>query len=275
MGHHPRTRTSKREIREYRKVFREKSKSNKNNTNKSEEKTIFLQQEIFEITLKRLHTLGNQKFGSSPFSQHFNRWLQTIETILDEFEKQSLINIDDQFREERKQILDTIKLQLEKHQQKEADIERQINNLSGTKNRLQQTNKDYLTKTTILKNQKATALKQLNRELEILKNEQDQIVKLKTGFFRGISKKEREEKEALAVQRYMDKQQEYEVIILHFKEKQKQLKEKFENKREPLLEDIKKHQKYVKEIENDTSLEERWFTCEALKDMLNNFLQRK
>jgi hypothetical protein len=268
-------------MREYSKAFREKDKQqlykqNRHTSKQSiEEKNVLPQQQIFETTLKRLHTLGNQKFGSTPFSEHFDRWLRTVETVLDEFETQIGISVDEQFVGERRHILETVKLQLENHQQQEIVSEAQINKLSGVKKRLQQANKEYLIKTLILREQKKATIKQLSKELEVLKEEQRQTVKLKTGFFRGISKKEREQREAWVVQRYIDKQQEFEIKTLEFKEKQKQLKEEIEGKREPLLEDVKSLQRCTKEMEEDSSLEERWFACESLKDTLNNFLQRK
>ncbi|MCL2642270.1 MAG: hypothetical protein FWD52_01965 [Candidatus Bathyarchaeota archaeon] len=279
MGYRPRTRSSKKITREYRKVFREKNKPVKQNSYDAkyvrEEKLVTSQQQVFEVTLKRLHTLGNQKFGSSPFSEHFDRWLRTVETVLDEFETHPNIKIDQQFTEERKQALETIKLQFGNYREKELTLEKQVNDLSNTKKRLQQINKEYLTKICVIREQKMVILRRLNNELEILKKEQDQIVKLKTGFFRGISKKEREQKEVMVVQRYVDKQHEFEVVALDFKEKQKRLKVECENKRDLLLEDEKDFQKCVKEMEEDSSLEERWLTCEVLKDVLNNFFQRK
>jgi hypothetical protein len=268
-------------MREYSKAFREKdkqqlSKQNRHTSKQSiEEKKVLSQQQVFEATLKRLHTVGNQKFGSSPFNEHFDRWLRTVETVLDEFETQLDISVDKQFEEERRRILETVKLQLENYRQQETVFEAQINSLSGAKKRLQQTNREYTVKTLILKERKSVVLKQLSKELEVLKKEQSQTVKLKTGFFRGISKKEREQREAWAVQRYLDKQQEFEVKTLEFKEKQKQLKEEIEGKREPLLEELKSLQRCTKGMEEDSSLEERWFACESLKDSLNNFLQRK
>ncbi|MCL2173212.1 MAG: hypothetical protein FWB84_06190 [Candidatus Bathyarchaeota archaeon] len=280
MGYQPRTRAPKKTAREYRKAFQEKSKKIVKQSRHvarqfGEEKTVLPQQQVFEITLKRLHTLGNQKFGSSPFSEHFDRWLRTVETVLDEFKIQSDIKVDEQFTKECKQILETIKLQFETYRQQEISLEIQINSLSGTKKCLEQVNKEYQVKSLVLREQKTAMLRQLSKELEVLKEEQNQIVKLKTGFFRGISKKEREQRENFAVQKYIDKQQEFEVKTIEFKEKQKQFREEFECKREFLLEDLKSLKRYTKEIEEDYSLEERWFTCESLKDVLNNFLQRK
>lgn len=280
MGYRSRTRASKRIIREYRKAFREKDKrltKEKRCGAKyvGEEQLLPSQQQVFEVTLKRLHTLGNQKFGSSPFSEHFDVWLQTVETVLDEFEAHPDINVDYPFIEERKHVLDAVKLQLETHRQQETAFEVQINSLSGAKERLQRANKEYLTESLVLRGQKMVTLRRLSKELEALKEEQNQTLKLKTGFFRGISKKEREQREALAVQKYIAKQQEFEVKTLEFKEKQKRLKEEFEGKREPLIEEVKSLKKYAKELEEDYSLEERWFACESLRDALNNFLQRK
>jgi len=279
MGYRPRIRTSKKTGWESKKTFQKKKRPNKclgkyDTKQVWEEKKTSLQQ-IFEITLKRLHTLGNQKFGSSPFCEHFDRWLLNVETVLNEFETQPNVNIDEQFTEERNQIFTTVKLQLENQRQKENSFEIQINNMSSTKKHLQQIKNEYLTKALMLKNKKNVAIKSLNKELETLKEDQNQIVKMKTGFFRGITKREREQKETFVMQRYSDKQKEIEIITLDFKEKQKQLREEYENKCIPLLEEIKNFQKCTKEMDTDNSLEERWFACEALNDSINNFLQRK
>ena len=278
MGYRTRTRTSKEVNREYRKVFQKKKRPNKRSdrydTKQLGEEKISSQQ-LFEITLKRLHTLGNQKFGSSPFYEHFDRWLLNVETVLDEFESQLDMNVDVQFTKERNQVVTAIKLQLENRRQQENSLEMQINSMPDAKNRLQQTKNEYLTKALMLKRQKIDREKRLNKELETLKKDQEQIVKMKTGFFRGITKKEREQRETIAIQRYSDKQQELEVTVLNFKEKQKQLREEYENKCIPLLVEVKAFQKCTIEMDMDNSLEERWFACEALMDTINNFFQRK
>ncbi|MCL2288283.1 MAG: hypothetical protein FWC33_03775 [Candidatus Bathyarchaeota archaeon] len=280
MGYRPRTHASKKTNREYKKDFQKKKQPNKRLSKQDtkqvwEEKPVSSYQQVFEITLKRLHTLGNQKFGSSPFSEHFNRWLLNVETVLKEFESQPDVNIDEQFTKEREQVVSAIKMQLENRRQQETKLEIQINSVPDSKNRLQQTKKEYLAKAVMLKNQKIITVKKLNKEMEKLKEEQHQIIKIKTGFFRGITKKEREQRETLAMQRYSDKQQELEVTVLDFKERQKRLREDYENKCVPLLEEIKNFQKCTKEMNEDNSLEERWFACEALSDAVNNFFQRK
>ena len=86
---------------------------------------------------------------------------------------------------------------------------------------------------------------------------------------------EREQKEIAVAQELNDKQTELEIFTLNLKAKQKQLREEYERRREPVLEQIKFFKKIIRELEADGSLEERWFACEALADSLNTFLQRK
>jgi phage host-nuclease inhibitor protein Gam len=98
---------------------------------------------------------------------------------------------------------------------------------------------------------------------------------MKTGFFHGISKKNRERKETVVVKELTDKQTELELVMLDFNVKQKELRAEYDRKREPVLEEIKKFRRIVQTMETDSSLEERWFACEALIDSINSFLQRK
>ena len=79
-----------------------------------------------------------------------------------------------------------------------------------------------------LKGQKNAALKCFNKEIDALKKEQDRIIKQKTGFFHGVSKKERERQEVDVVQRLSDKHAELELLVLDFREKLKQVREEFE-----------------------------------------------
>jgi hypothetical protein len=98
---------------------------------------------------------------------------------------------------------------------------------------------------------------------------------MKTGFFRGISKKDREQKELAAAQALSNAQRMLELAILDFTEERKSLRDEFENKREPLIHQIKDAQKKAESTEVDGSLEDRWFACEALADSINALLQRK
>lgn len=267
-------------IRDYRRSFHEKSKDKKRSNRRLsksllEEKQLVTEKNISEGTLKRLHTLGGQKFGTSPFSEHFKRWLDNVEAVLNEFESFPGMSVDDQYLRERSQALSVIKLQLENRTHREASLEKEIRNLTYCKNHLKQINNEYLAKVGAIRSQKNNTTKRLNKIIEGLKKEHDRVIRMKTGFFRGVSSKQREQKEILIAELLNNKQQDLEVILLNFKSAQKQIRDDYEKKREPFLEQAKVFQKRIKSIEEDGSLEERWFACEALIDAVNSFLQRK
>jgi hypothetical protein len=280
MGYQPRTRSPKGSIHEQKKPLREKGKDSKrihrrNGRPIREEKHTATEREVSELTLKQLHTLGGQKFGSSPFSQHFDRWLANVGAVVSEFELHPNMSADDQFVRECSQILFIVKLQLEDRRLKEASLDQEIRNLSGCRNRLEQINSEYVTLSRAIRIRKNAVVRPLNSLIVRLKRDQTKIIQMKTGFFRGVSRKSREQKEIAIVEELNDKQRELELVILDFIAQQKAVREEYERKRELVLEQIKCFRKITLIAETDGSLEERWFACEALIDAVNSFLQRK
>jgi hypothetical protein len=276
MGYQPRVKSSRGAVNSYKRPRRERRKESKRHGRPiQEEKHTATEREISEGTLKRLHILGGQKFGSSPFSEHFDRWLINVETVIGEFVSYPNMNVDEQFENESNNTFETIKLQLEDKRSKEATIDQEIKNLAYHKSLLGQIHADYLSSASALRAQKNSEIKILRRELESLKKEQAEVVKMKTGIFRGVSIREREQKEIAVAEKLSDKQTEVELVVLDLKAKQNHLREEYERRREPVIEEIKNYKKTIRELETDGSLEDRWFACEALIDSLNAFLQRK
>ena len=280
MGYQPRIKSPKGAVHGYKKPLREKRRDRKHLRKHIgrpilEEKQTASEREISDITLKRLHTLGIQKFGSSPFSEHFDRWLANVDAVLCEFKSNPNIDLDEQFVTECSQILSNIKHQLENIRRKEASLDQELNKLSDWRSRLKQINKEYAALTGSIKGQRNREIKRLYITIDHLKKDQDAVIRMKTGFFHGVSKKKREQKETTIMQELNDKQTELEVVMLDFSAKQKELRTEYDKKREPLLEEIKKFRRIIQVMETDGSLEERWFACEALIDAVNTFLQRK
>ena len=185
------------------------------------------------------------------------------------------VGIDDEFVRERTQTLSIIKQQLEDRHLKEALLEQEIKNLSGSKKSLEQIDTEYVTMIRAIKTRKNREAKRLYRIMDSLKLEQEKVIQMKTGFFRGISRKNREQKEIEIGQEIDTKQRELELVVLDFNGRQKELRDEYEIRREPMLEQIKKFKKLSQNLETDGSLEERWFACEALVDSVITFLQRK
>jgi hypothetical protein len=97
MGFQPRIRSRRTPNHEYTKPLREKRrpKQQKNKLVRQITQEDSTAQAVSQGTLKRLHNLGKQRFGSSPFSDHVDRWLANVLAVLSEFESDPNIMIDD------------------------------------------------------------------------------------------------------------------------------------------------------------------------------------
>ena len=280
MGYQPRKKLSRDAIHEYRKSLQEKSKNRKrirdsHGSLPAEKAQIFTEKEISEATLRRVHTLGSQKFGSSPFSEHFNRWLTNVSMVLDEFQTHPDIKVDKQFVTECTQTLSTIGSQLKERRRQETSLDQELKNLAYCRERLNQINSEYAAIASKIRGQKNRDIRRINSSINRLKEEQEEVIRMKTGLFRSVSKKEREQKEIVIVEELNNKQTELEIVILDFKNQQIILQDNYEKKKEPVLEQIYDLKKKIRHMDMDDSLEDRWFACEALIDSINSFLQRK
>ena len=262
------------------KPVREKGKSKKaegRRAGKTAEqiKPILSAQQIAEVTLKQLHTLGSQKFGFSPFSQHFDRWLTDIRIVLSEFESNPNVGVDEDYISDRSHVVASIEQQLGARRRKDDLINEQQKNLLNSKNQLEQIKNEYVAAAREVNVRRRGELKRINNSIESLKLDQDEVIKMKTGFFHGVSKKKREQRELEITQRLAEEQQALEVTTLDFRAAQEKVRDEYEKKSAPFFNQIKKFQKQLEEIDRDDSLEDRWFACEALIDAVNNYLIRR
>jgi hypothetical protein len=240
-----------------------------------QEREIPSEQEIAQDTLKRLHILGNQKFGAFPYSEHFDRWLKSVEAVLAEFAANPNIGIDEEFIHETTLTLNSIKTTLDLIRRREITVNQEVYSLSEAKAKLQKINNQYAAQSSTVRGQKNSEIRRLNREVALIKQQLDGVIKQKTGFLHFRSKKRREQEEIGLVEELTNKDNELELAIMDLKQSQKALREEFDRKREPVAEAIKNYQKHIEDLESDGSLEERWFACETLADAVNMFLQRK
>jgi hypothetical protein len=280
MGFQTRKKSAQAANREYTKPLREKRKEKARGGKRvsrlpSKEKHVASAKEVSEVTLRRLHTLGNQRFGTFPFSEHFDRWIATVTFVLCEFESNPNIGADEEYVKERSQILSKIGQQLEKLRRKEASVNEEYGTLADCKSRLEQIKTEYLTSIREVRGRKNLETRRLYGSIYRLKREQDEVGQVKTSFLRGIFARDKEQKETEIAQNLADRQRELELTMLEFKLAQGKLREEYERKREPVVEQTEHFQKTIDAIERDGSLEERWFACEALADVMNSFLQRK
>jgi len=250
-------------------------KKNIPNSSVFEEKHFLPEEEVVSNTLNRLRNLGNQKFAFPPYSEHFDRWVVDLAGVLSEFESLPTVEADEQFMNERTQILSNIKLELEERRRIEASFENIAQSLSQKKSILERIDEECGTKIREIEARKNGAVKKLSTVIDNLRRELDDLAQLKAGLFRDISKKAKAQKEAEANQRLSEAQKELESVKRDFTAKQEILRNEYQRKKQPVIEQIQADQKKIETLEIDGSLEDRRVTCEALSSAVSTFLDRR
>jgi hypothetical protein len=240
-----------------------------------EENHVATAEEVVDRTLKRLRTLGSQKFASSPYSEHFSRWLMDLAYVLSEFESSPNISTDDQFAKERSQILSNVELKLEERRREETALEEAIKSLSDSKILLERIKEEYATKAREFEGRKNSEIKRLNNKIDALRGELDEVARMKAGLFRAISKKAKAQKEAETTQRLNTAQEELTLAMQGFTEEQERLQDEYERKKQPIIVRMRGYEKEIEHLEIDGSVEDRQVACEALVNAVNALLQRK
>jgi hypothetical protein len=241
----------------------------------SEEDHVPTSEEVVDRTLKRLRNLGNQVFALSPFSEHFSRWLVDLRVVLSEFESSPTVSVDDQFLKERSQILSNVELELEKRGSEEASCDEAIKSLSDNRILLERIEGEYTARTRDAEGQKEFEIKRLSSNVDGLREELDRIARMKTGIFRAVSKKAKARKETEASQRLNLAQEELASAVRNFAAEQERLRDEYEKKKQPVIDQIRVEEKEVENEDVDGSLETRQAACEVLTNAVNALVERK
>jgi hypothetical protein len=240
-----------------------------------DENRVPTSEEVVDRTLNRLRNLGSQRFAVSPFSEYFGRWLGNLRDVLSEFESSQTISADDQFLKERSQILSDVELPFEEIRRNEASREEAVKSLSDNRILLERIEEENASRTREMERLKDGEIKRLSSNIDGLREEVNRIARMKTGIFRGISEKARAQKEAEATERLNSGERELALAVQHFAAEQERVREEYERRKRPVIEQIQDLQKEIEKQEIDGSVEARRAACEALVNAVNALLQRK
>lgn len=282
MGYQQQTRSRRSSGHGYGKSRRGKAKAKvKGNKHRSggshllEENRAPTREEVADRILNRLHNLGNQRFALFPFDEYFGGWLMDLKEVLSEFESSSTMSVDDLFVKERSLILSNVELELEKRRRERISREEATKSLSNNRILLERIEEEYATRTTEVERQKKSEIKRRSSDISNLMEDLDRIGRMKTGLFRAMTKKAKEQREAEVTQRLNSAQKELELAPQHYTTEQKKLREEYERRKQPMVEQIQDQQKEVENQEIDWSLEARRAACEALASAVSALLQRR
>lgn len=225
-------------------------------------------------TLNGLSNLGKQVFAISPFSEHFGRWLVDVRVVLSEFESNRAVSVDDQFLKERSQILNDVEVELEGRRNSEAAAEKAARDLAINRVLLEKMEKEYSVEERKLKGRKDGEIKRLGSKVDGLKGEVERIGQMKTGIFRGLSKKAKAQKEEEAMHKLKEAEKELSLAEQDFAAQEEKFRAEHEKRKQPITAQIEAEQKEAEEADIDQSIKVRQRACEALIIAVNSFVER-
>jgi len=233
--------------------------------------------EVVARTLAGLETLGSQTFAMAPFSQHFDRWLKSLGSVLDDFEASRIVEVDDKFREERTGLFSAVEAALKAEQAKEASREATIMGLHGSKDLLFHAEQKHGEKLREHAARRDAKLKELIGGVEALRAELDEVLESKAGFLEGLtnskSKREQDARSRLAAT-----EKELDAAKVSFAEELASTQREYEHERSVILEKVTSERKevdrLVAESEVDGSVEVRRIACEELAEAVNTLVKR-
>ena len=240
-----------------------------------EQKYASAAEEVSTKTLNRLHNLGTQLFASTPYSEHYDRWLSNLNDVISEFESSPTTNPDDQYINERTQILAKIQLSLEQRKKEETSVNQAAQTILETKARLQSLERQCNEETRQLEQHDNAEKLRIQTRIKDLEKELDEIDRMKTGFFRGISKKEKERRQSETKQKLGDAKRDLTSLEKDLTAQTERLRTEYQTKEQPLTKQVQEYENAADSLDKDPSLEDRKSASETLAKAVNGLLQRK
>jgi hypothetical protein len=134
-----------------------KKKSAKDRSEQREASTFYEEapqidaSQVLSSTMNALEHLGNQRFPLPPYSEHFQRWMKDVATLLSDFERQLPEAADEHFRKNTTKILSDLQLALNQRTKTESDVYSKLaagqRRLAANQSDLSKLDQDYKTQT--------------------------------------------------------------------------------------------------------------------------------
>ena len=229
--------------------------------------------------LNAIHHLGNQRFALPPFSEHFDRWLKDLQSLLEEFESRVPQAGDETLRNDVKGKFEAIQDNLLRRAELETERSKQLaslqQQLAKADMALSQVESEYRNQTHEARRHHAKSEQELQLEIDILHRRRLQNLRKKTSIFQRILRKPQvtiQETDA-ALEMKRGKLRESEQNLAKALKKQK---EDYTSKRRKLLEEtnLLKNQIQTSKVIGDDALESRRQVCEQIHLALEEAMRR-
>ena len=268
MGYRP-TPTIRRSSRPKMERTKPKARNKKTKTNPDfEQEEMTNSTHALDKTIDILRNLGNQKFALPPFDEHFERWFQTLQTILSDLSSNPIATLDDQFLEERNKILSDTESVLKETRTREASSRETIVARLNAEDHLLQLEREHETDSKRLAAQEKEAVEPLAKSIRSLAEQLQSIAGTRAGFLRGISKEEKSRKESEAKLKLDTAENELKRLTQSFQDRRVALGNKHEEKKNEILTQMNRQQKEDQSPgaspEADITAEVRHTACDSL-----------
>jgi hypothetical protein len=279
MSYRPQSRSRRNTGRGRRKLHHEKSKGKgqkhrsrgKYQLEESEAPTF---EDVVAKTLVRLRSLGDQIFAFSPFSQYFDDWLLSLKSVLSEFESDAAANVDEEFVKERSQAIADIELKLDERRREEAVLVEATRRLADQNHLLVKIDREYATATRKLASKRNGEIKRLTRRVRDFEEELDETNQMKTGI-NPFAKRAKSNRMADVTRKLDAAKSEVESVVKTFEVDQEKLHDGYEERKQAVIEQVRKLEKEIEGLETDRSVEDRRLACEALVNAVEALLKRE
>jgi DNA repair exonuclease SbcCD ATPase subunit len=231
-------------------------------------------EEIVEKTLARLHSLGNQIFAVSPFSEYYDDWLLSLKTVLSEFESNPEFKLDSEFTKKRSQAIAEIERKLAKRRQEENLVEKDTRRLTKQNHRLVQIDREYASATHALSSKRNSDIKRLTGTIHDYEEELDEINRTKAKTFSPFARRAKSKRATELARKLESAKTELEEVLKKFEVEQEKLHDEYEKNKTKVIEQVRSLEKKIRDLDNDNSAEDRQAACETLINAVKDLAPR-
>jgi hypothetical protein len=279
MSYRPQTSSRRNTGRGRRKLHHEKAKQKGAKHHSSgkyamEESEASTSEEVVEKTLSRLHSLGNQVFAFSPFSQYYDDWLLSLKSVLSEFESNPAVNLDEEFVKKRSQLIADIEQELAERRSEEAVLVEATRKLADQNHLLVQIDRDNATATRKLASERNREIKRLTLRVNDFEEELEEANQMKASIFSPFARKAKSNRITDVTGKLDAAKSELESVVKAFEVDQEKLHDDYEKQKQEVIKQVRLLEKEIEGLETDVSAEDRREACEALVNAVNALVQR-
>jgi hypothetical protein len=280
MSYRPQTSSRRSTGRGRRKLHHEKSKG-KGQKHRSGGKYLLEEnepptaEEVVNKVLGRLHSLGSQTFAFSPFSQYFDDWLLSLKSVLSEFELNSAVKVDEAFVKERSKVISDVEGKLGEKRRAEAVLLETTQKLADQNHLLVQIDAEYAAATREMGSKRNGEIKHLTRKVHDFEEELEETNQMKTSIFSPFARRAKSQRVEEVTKKLDAAKSKLESVVKAFEVDQEKLHDEYEERKQAVIEQVRKLEKEIEGLETDRSVEDRRVACEALVNAVEALIKRE